>query len=67
MCFFGNFNQRIKKFTFLDLKSIEIATFCFTVLLIKFAPKIIVIRKEWFITIMVLALIRPIYVFFFKK
>ena len=60
-------NARTKKLSFTDIKLLEIATACFTVIVIKFAPKIIVISKWWFIGILLIALIKPLYRFCFKK
>ncbi len=60
-------DDRAKRLGILDIKLVQLATACFVVLLIKFAPRIIIIRKEWFISIFFLALIRPLYVFWFKK
>ncbi|MBN3039898.1 MAG: hypothetical protein JW867_02100 [Candidatus Omnitrophica bacterium] len=67
MGLYAELNKKVKKLSFFDLKLIQIVTVCFVILVIKFAPRIIVIKKEWFITIFLLSIIKPLYVFFFKK
>jgi hypothetical protein len=62
-----NFNQRAKRLGIIEIKLIQLATACLVVLIIKFAPSILIIRKEWFISIFFISLIRPLYVFWFKK
>jgi hypothetical protein len=60
-------DDRAKRLGILDVKLIQVATACFVVLVIKFAPRIIVIRKEYFISILIISLIKPLYTFWFKK
>ncbi len=61
------FNARAKKLTFLDIELLQVTTVCFTVLVIKFAPRIIIIRKELFIALLIISAIKPLYDFWFKK
>ena len=67
MSLWTNLNARAKKMSIVDIKLLEIATVCFTVLVIKFAPIVIVISKWWFIAIFFLAILKPLCVVFGKK
>ena len=67
MNFWNSLNVRAKKLNFIDIKLLQIATLCFTVLVIKFAPRIIVISKWWFISIFFLAIARPLRRFWSKN
>lgn len=64
MSFWTYTNRRIKSFSLLDLALIQIAVACFTILIIKFRPEIIIINKWWFIGIFLFVLLRPLYRFF---
>ncbi|MCQ9205711.1 MAG: hypothetical protein NG737_05300 [Omnitrophica bacterium] len=64
MSFWTYTNRRIKSFSLLDLALIQIAVACFTILVIKFRPEIIIINKWWFIGIFLFVLLRPLYRFF---
>ena len=67
MGLWAGLNTRVKRLSFFDVKLIQVATVCFTVLVIKFVPRIIIIRKEWFIACLLLAALKPVYVFLVKK
>lgn len=67
MSFWNKLNARVKKLSFIDIKLLQISTLCFTVLVIKFAPKIIIISKWWFISIFFLAISKPLHSFWIKK
>jgi len=59
-------HEGARKWGFTDSLLILIATACFVILVVKFAPRIIIIRKEWYIGLFILASIKPVYVFFRK-
>lgn len=67
MSFWTYTNRRIKSFSLLDLALIQIATACFTILVIKFRPEIIIINKWWFVGIFLFVLLRPLYRFFVER
>jgi hypothetical protein len=67
MGLWARINSRAGKLDIIDVILIQIATVCFTVLVIKFAPKIIIISKWWFIVIFLVSLVRPFYAFWLKK
>jgi len=57
----------ITKDCILDTLLLLIATACFTVLVIKFCPRIIIISKWWFISILVVSLARFCYRIWAKR
>ncbi len=61
-----NFNKRIRFFTFWDIKLIKLCTVLITIILIKLIPEITSLSYWWYIVVLVLAAIRPIYLTFFK-
>lgn len=67
MSFRSFLHEGAKRWGFIDSMLILIATACFVILVVKFAPRIIIIRKEWYISIFILASIKPIYVFLKNK
>lgn len=67
MSFWTYTNRRIKFFSLLDLTLIQVAVACFTILIIKFRPEIIIINKWWFIGIFLFVLLRPLYRFFVER
>jgi len=67
MSFFELLNKRAGKFGFIDIKLSQLCAIFFILIVVKFIPEIMNINIWWFIILLVLAVIRPIYVFFFKK
>ena len=60
-------NQRIKKFTIVDIKLIAIAGVAIGIILAKLAPSIYDINIWWFVLLGGVSLIRVYSVLFFKK
>ena len=60
-------HEGARRWGFIDSVLILIATACFVILVTKFAPRLIIVRKEWYISIFILTSIKPLYVFLFKK
>ena len=60
-------NNRVKKFNIFDLKLAQLAGIFVVLILVKLIPDIMKINIWWFIVLLVLSAIRPIYVFFIKK
>ena len=61
-----NFNKRIRFFTIWDIKLIQLCAMLVIIILIKLIPDIISLSYWWYIALLVLAAIRPIYLMFFK-
>jgi len=63
-----NLNKRVKKFSFIDMKLIGIASLLIGIIIAKLLPKAVESIPYWlFIILAVACLIRPLYIFFFKK
>lgn len=60
-------NQRVKKFSFFDIKLVQGTTIFMILILVKLIPQIMEINILWFIVLFVICVIKPFYVFFFKK
>ncbi len=61
-----NFNKRIRFFTIWDIKLIQLCAMLVIIILIKLIPEITSLSYWWYIVLLVLAAIRPIYLMFFK-
>ncbi|MCJ7579015.1 MAG: hypothetical protein MUP98_00600 [Candidatus Aminicenantes bacterium] len=61
------FNNRIKKFTIFDLKLAQGAAFFFALILVKIFPEIMSLHIGWFIGLIILFALRPVYVLFIKN
>ena len=66
MSFWTYIDNRTKGLNLIDIVLIQLATICFTILVIKFAPRMIIIGKWWFISTFLLSTLRPLYVFLAK-
>jgi hypothetical protein len=63
-----NLNQRIKKFTFIDMKLIGFSGVLIGIIIAKLLPNAVASIPYWlFIVLAVACLIRPWYIFLFKK
>lgn len=62
-----NMNERVKKFSTLDLKLAQAAAMFVALILAKLIPQIIGINIWWFAALLVLCAIKPFYVFWIKK
>lgn len=60
-------NNRVKKFSIFDLKLTQLAGIFVALILVKLIPEIMEINIWWFVVLLVLSAIRPIYVFFIKE
>lgn len=60
-------NQRVKRFSFFDIKLVQGTTIFMILILVKLIPQIMEINILWFIVLLVICVIKPFYVFFFKK
>jgi len=59
-------NQKVKKFTWMDVKLLPLAGICVGLVLAKLIPSILGINIWWFVVIGILALLKPYYTFFKK-
>ena len=60
-------NQRVKRFSFFDIKLVQGTTIFMILILVKLIPQIMEINILWFIVLLVICVIKPFYVFLFKK
>ena len=67
MEFFGGLNQKVKKFSFFDIKLIQFTTLFAALILVKLVPEILKVNIWWFVVLLVVCLIKPLFVFFQKK
>jgi hypothetical protein len=62
-----NMNKRVKKFSILDVKLAQGAAIFGALIVAKLIPQIMEINIWWFVTLLVICVIKPFYVFFIKK
>lgn len=60
-------NSRVKKFSVLDVKLVQGVGIFVAFIIAKLIPQILDINIWWFVALLVLCAIRPMYVFFIKK
>ncbi|NQV17996.1 MAG: hypothetical protein HQ534_05575 [Armatimonadetes bacterium] len=61
------FNKRIRFFTIWDIKLAQLCAMLVIIILIKLIPAITSLSYWWYIILLILAAIRPLYIMFFKK
>ena len=66
MSLIGYFNDRVKRLNIFDIKLIQICAIFVALIIVKLVPGIMGFSIWWFVGLLVLSAIRPIYVFFFK-
>ena len=62
-----NMNQRIKKFGIVDEKLAQAAAIFFALIIVKMIPQIMDLNVWWFVFLLILCAIKPLYVFYVKK
>ena len=67
MTLLENMNQRIKKFGILDEKLAQAAAIFFALIIVKKVPQILDVNIWWFVGLLILCAIKPLYVFYIKK
>ncbi len=60
------FNGRVKKLTIFDVKLIQLTAMSLILIIAKFVPQMLEISVWWYVGILIVAVIRPLYAFFFK-
>ena len=61
------FNSRVKMLNIFDLKLLQATVMFLAIIIVKLIPRILEIDIWWFVLLLVLCLIKPFYVFFFRK
>jgi hypothetical protein len=61
------FNSRVKMLNIFDLKLLQATVMFLTIIIVKLIPRILEINIWCFVVLLVLCLIKPFYVFFFRK
>jgi hypothetical protein len=67
MEFFGDLNQKVKKFSFFDIKMIQFTTLFAALILVKLVPEILKVNIWWFVALLIVCLVKPLFVFFQKR
>ncbi len=67
MGFIKNMNERVKGFNIVDIKLAQGAAIFVALVIVKLIPRIMNINIWWFVALLVVCAIRPMYVFFIKK
>ena len=62
-----NMNQRIKKFDLIDEKLAQAAAIFFALIIVKLKPQILDVNIWWFVALLIICAIKPLYVFYIKK
>ena len=60
-------NRRIKKFGILDEKLAQLAAIFFALIIVKLYPQILDVSVWWFVVLLIITAIKPLYVFYIKK
>lgn len=67
MNFINKMNKRVENMSIFDLKLTQCTSVLAVLIIVKFFPKILNINIWWFVGLFVLCLIKPVYVFYFRK
>lgn len=67
MDFLENINERVKRFNIIDIKLVQCTAIFAMLIIVKFIPKIMDINIWWFVALLVLCAIKPLYVMYIKK
>jgi hypothetical protein len=62
-----NMNQRVKKFSLIDVKLAQGVAMFFALIIAKLIPDIMDLSIWWFVGLAILCAIKPLYVFYIKK
>jgi len=60
-------NERVKKLSIIDLKLAQGGAMFLVIILVKLIPEIMNINIWWFVTLLVICVIKPLYVCWIKK
>jgi len=67
MGFLEDMDKRVKRFGIIDVKLAQGTAIFFVLVIAKLIPQIMSISIWWFIVLFMLCVIKPVYVFWFKK
>lgn len=67
MGIFEDMNERVKKMNIFDVKLAQACAILVALIVVKIVPQIMRISIGWFVVLLVLCAIRPLYVFYLKK
>lgn len=67
MGIFEDMNERVKKMNIFDVKLAQACAILVALIVVKIVPQIMSISIGWFVVLLVLCAIRPLYVFYLKK
>jgi hypothetical protein len=67
MAFLSNINERVKRFSIIDIKLIQCIAIFITLIVVKLIPGIMNINIWWFVILLVISVIKPFYVMYIKK
>ena len=60
-------NDRIKRFTVFDIKLVQAAAMCVILIIVKLIPQILTISIWWFVVLLIVFAVRPLYLMYFSK
>jgi len=60
-------NQRVKKFSLIDIKLAQGAAMFFALIIAKIIPDIMDLSIWWFVGLLIVCAIKPFYAFWFKE
>jgi len=60
-------DRRIKKFGIIDEKLAQAAAIFFALIIVKLVPQIMELNIWWFVGLLIVCAIKPLYVFYLKK
>ena len=60
-------NRRIKRFGIIDEKLAQAAAIFFALIIVKLIPQIMDLSIWWFVVLLIVCAIKPLYVFYLKK
>jgi len=60
-------NERVKKFSILDMKLSQLVAIFVALIIVKLVPDIMNINIWWFVACFVICVIKPVYVFFIRE
>ena len=58
------FNERVKHLSIFDVKLVQISAMAIALIIVKFVPDILNLNVWWFVALVILASLRPLYVFY---
>lgn len=66
MALFAWMNNRINRFSIIDIKLVQGAAMCVMLIIAKLIPQIMTISIWWFVVLAIVFAIRPMYVMYFR-